>query len=237
MGRACVGLFVREGARVALVARNEARLNALERQLGKDKVVAVTADVASQADIGRVVKTTVDRFGGVHILVNSAAVLIAGTAESQSEGSWDETFNTNVRGLWLLSRAVIPHMRTAGGGSIINIASVVGLIGARNRAAYGASKGAVITLTKCMAMDLGSDRIRVNCICPGIVETDLVADFINKAPDPAVARKQRVELHPIGRFGSVADIASAALFLASDESTWVTGAALPIDGGYTAGKT
>lgn len=237
MGRACAELFVREGAKVALIARNEARLNALERELGKDNAIAVTADVASQADIDRVVRTAVERLGGIHVLVNSAAVLIAGTAETQSEGSWDETFNTNVRGLWLLSKAVIPHMRNAGGGSIINIGSVVGLIGASNRAAYGASKGAVITLTKCMAMDLGPDKIRVNCICPGIVETDLVADFINKAPDPQAARKERLSLHPAGRFGNVNDIAHAALFLASDESTWVTGAALPIDGGYTAGKT
>lgn len=236
MGRECARLFVHEGAKVALAARHEARLNSVARDLASDKAIAITADIAAQADIDRVVGTAITRFGRIDVLVNSAAVLIAGTAESQTEGSWDETFNTNVRGLWLLSRAAIPHMRAAGGGSIINIASVVGLIGASNRAAYGASKGAVLTLTKCMALDLAPDRIRVNAICPGIVETDLVADFINKAPDPEAARKQRLALHPVGRFGSVTDIANAAVFLASDDSTWITGAAIPIDGGYTAGK-
>ncbi|HYG99345.1 MAG TPA: SDR family oxidoreductase [Terriglobales bacterium] len=236
IGRACAGAFVREGAKVALVARQEERLLAAASELGQDNALAIPADVANKSDIKRVVRQTGERFGTVHVLVNSAAALIAGTADSQTEEAWDETFNTNVRGLWLLSKAVIPHMRSAGGGSIINIGSVVGLIGARNRIAYGASKGAVITLTKCMAMDLGPDKIRVNAICPGIVETDLVADFINKAPDPDAARKQRLEVHPLGRFGSVNDIASAAVFLASEESSWVTGAAIPIDGGYTAGK-
>jgi NAD(P)-dependent dehydrogenase (short-subunit alcohol dehydrogenase family) len=136
----------------------------------------------------------------------------------------------------MLSRAALPAMRQAGGGSIINLSSVVGLVGARNRVAYSASKGAVTLLTKAMALDHGAEGIRINCICPGIVETELVADFVRQAPDPEAARATRVALHAIPRFGTPEDIAGCAVYLASDESKWVTGAAFPVDGGYLAGK-
>jgi NAD(P)-dependent dehydrogenase (short-subunit alcohol dehydrogenase family) len=130
----------------------------------------------------------------------------------------------------------LPHFRNAGGGSIINVASVLGVLGGRNRAAYAASKGAVVLLTKSMAMDHGHEAIRVNCICPGIVETELVADFVRKAPDPQLARRTREALHAIPRFGQPDDIAGCAVFLAADESRWITGAVFPVDGGYLAGK-
>ncbi len=233
IGRACALAFAREGARVALAGRRSKLLTATAREIGKSALV-VPGDVGRKRDIARMVAQTVKRFGGLHILVNNAGVLIAGTAESLSEAQWDETFNVNVRGLWLLSRAALPHLRRAGGGSILNISSVLGLVGARARAAYAASKGAVTLLTKSMALDHAQEGIRVNCICPGIVETDLVADFIRKAPDPEAARRARVGLHPLGRFGHPRDIAALAVYLASDESSWVTGAALPVDGGYTA---
>src|SRR5207253_726430 len=117
----------------------------------------------------------------------------------------DATFDTNVKGVWLLVKAALPHMRKAGGGSIINISSVVGLVGAKNRVAYAASKGAVTLMTKAMALDHAHEQIRVNAICPGIVDTELVAQFINNAPDPEAARKQRIALHPLGRFGKPED--------------------------------
>jgi NAD(P)-dependent dehydrogenase (short-subunit alcohol dehydrogenase family) len=129
---------------------------------------------------------------------------------------------------------VLPHMRKAGGGSIINMSSVLGLVGARNRAAYSASKGAVTMLTKCMALDHAADKIRVNCICPAFVETELTSDFITNAPDPAAALRDRINLHPIGRLGQPQDVAGMAIYLASDESSWVTGAAFTVDGGFTA---
>jgi meso-butanediol dehydrogenase / (S,S)-butanediol dehydrogenase / diacetyl reductase len=234
IGRGCAEAFLREGAKVVAVGRREQRLEAVAQSAD---ALAVAADVSRADDVERVVCAAIETFGEVNVLVNCAATLIAGTAESLTEREWDETFDVNVRGLWMLSKAVLPHFRRAGSGSIVNVASVVGLIGARNRAAYGASKGAVITLTKCMAMDVGPDKIRVNCICPGIVETEMVAQFINKAPDPEAARRQRLELHPTGRFGTPEDIAGIAVYLASDESTWVTGSAFTVDGGYTAGKT
>jgi NAD(P)-dependent dehydrogenase (short-subunit alcohol dehydrogenase family) len=176
------------------------------------------------------VAKTISHFGGIHVLVNNAAVLLAGTAESHTDAEWEETFNINVRGVWKLSRAVLPHMRSAGGGSIINLGSVLSVVAARNRVAYATSKGAVLALTKAMALDHAAEKIRVNCICPGIVETEMVARF---GMDEA-GRRQRIAMHPIGRFGQPEDIAGTAVFLASDEAAWITGAAFPVDGGYTA---
>jgi len=135
-----------------------------------------------------------------------------------------------VRGVWQLSRAALPHMRKAGSGSIINIASVLSSLGARNRVAYAASKGAVLAMTRAIALDHAEENIRINCICPGIVETEMVAAF--NLDDNA--RQQRMAAHPMGRFGQPEDIAGLAVFLASDEARWITGAAFPADGGYSA---
>ena len=234
IGRACTELFVREGANVTLVARNKKRLEDVAAATGKDKTLVVALDVSAPHAAEAVVRQTQERFRAVDVLVNSAAVLVAGTAETQDENDWDRMFEINVRALWLLSRAVLAPMRKAGRGSIINLASVVGMNGARNRAAYAATKGAVIAFTKAMALDYAGEQIRVNALCPAIVDTDLVADFILKAPDPEAARQQRLALHPLGRFGTPSDIAQAALYLASDESNWVTGTTIPVDGGYTA---
>ena len=125
-------------------------------------------------------------------------------------------------------------MRNAGGGSIINIASTLGIVGARNRAAYAPSKGAVVLLTKSMAVDHGHENIRVNAICPSFVESELTAAVLAKAGDPAIVRRERTAAHPIGRLGQPEDIAGLAVYLASDESSWMTGAILPVDGGYLA---
>jgi NAD(P)-dependent dehydrogenase (short-subunit alcohol dehydrogenase family) len=236
IGRACAEAFVREGARVALMGRRREPLQQLARELGSATYV-LDGDVSKSADCESVVADTVTHFGALNILVNNAGVLYVGTAESHTEAEFDETYKINVKGLWLMCKASIPHLRSAGGGSIVNLSSVAGLMGIANRVAYGASKGAVTIMTKDMAADLAVDDIRVNCICPGVVETDLVADVINKAPNPELVRKARIALHPLGRFGVSEEIASCAVYLASDESSWVTGAAFPIDGGYTATKT
>ena len=233
IGRACALAFAREGAKVVLVGRTAKKLELVANQIGPQALIHA-ADVSQRTDNESAVKAAVEKFGALHVLVNNAAVLIAGTAESHTEEEWDQTFGANVKGVWLLSRAAIPEMRKAGGGSIINIGSALSLVGARNRVAYAASKGAVLLMTKSMALDHGAEQIRVNCVCPGIVETELVAKFITQAPDPAAARKQREALHPIGRFGKPEDVAELTVYLASDESRWVTGAAFPVDGGYTA---
>lgn len=233
IGRAIARAFIREGARVALVGRRKEPLESLLQEAGESALV-LAGDVSRQTDIDRILAEAVARFGGVNVLINNAGILHIGTAEQITEAQWDETFAINVRGLWLLSRAVLPGMRKAGGGSIVNVASVLGVNGARNRACYAASKGAVVLLTKCMAIDHGADNIRVNAICPSFVETDLTAEVIRKAPDPAAVRRERIGVHPIGRLGQPEDIAGLAIYLASDESAWVTGATMPVDGGYLA---
>src|SRR5262249_5188862 len=139
-----------------------------------------------------------------------------------------------LKGPYLLCRAALPLFRKAGGGSIVNVGSMLGLIGIRNRAAYCASKGGLTLLTKAMALDHAHENIRVNCICPAAVETELLAEAFSKYPDPAAEKQRRVEQIPLQRIGEPKDVAHMALFLASDDSSWVTGASFPVDGGVTA---
>jgi NAD(P)-dependent dehydrogenase (short-subunit alcohol dehydrogenase family) len=233
IGRACALALAREGAKVALVGRRKSLLEAVGNEIGRSALV-LAADVSKKNEIDTIVERTVARFGGINVLLNNAGVLYVGTAEQITEEQWDETFNVNVRGVWMLSRAVLPAMRKAGGGSIVNMSSVLGINGGRNRASYAASKGAVVLLTKSMAIDHAHEHIRVNAICPSFVETDLTAAVINQASDPKAIRAERIAVHPIGRLGQPEDIASLAIYLASDESSWVTGAVFPVDGGYLA---
>jgi NAD(P)-dependent dehydrogenase (short-subunit alcohol dehydrogenase family) len=229
IGRGIALAFAREGASVVICGRDDKKLNLAAKELGS-ACLAVPADIGNARDVRKLVSAAIEKFERVSVLVNNAGVLLAGTAESLDEDQWDRTFDTNVRGTWLISRAVLPHMRTAGGGSMINIGSVLSSLGARNRVAYAASKAAVLGMTRAMALDHAAEKIRVNCICPGIVETEMVAAF---AMDEN-ARRQRLALHPAGRFGQPEDVAGLAVYLASDESSWVTGAAFPVDGGYSA---
>jgi NAD(P)-dependent dehydrogenase (short-subunit alcohol dehydrogenase family) len=233
IGRACAIGLAREGARVVLVGRRRGPLEQVTREIG-DSAFAISADVSKTSEISRLLDQTVSHFGGLNFLLNNAGILHIGSAEQITEEQWDHTFNVNVRAVWLLSRAALPHMRNTGGGSIINVASTLGVVGAHNRAAYAASKGAVVLLAKSMAIDHGHENIRVNAICPSFVETDLTAAVIARAPDPAAVRRERTAAHPMGRLGQPEDIAGMAVYLASDESSWVTGAILPVDGGYLA---
>jgi len=233
IGRACAIALAKEGAHVALVGRRKDPIERVAREIG-DRAFAISADVSKAGEISRLLEETASRFGGLNVLVNNAGVLHVGTAEQITEEQWDHTFNLNVRSVWLLSRAVLPYMRKSGGGSIINLASVLGIVGARNRAAYAPSKGAMVQLTKCMAIDHGHENIRVNAICPSFVETELTAHLVGQVPDAAAFRRERTAAHPIGRLGRPEDIAGLAVYLASDESSWVTGAVLPVDGGYVA---
>ena len=229
IGKAIAHAFVCEGAQVVISGRDQQKLQSAAKEIGPNSV-PVACDVANPAEITSLVNATMEKFKRVDILVNNAGVLLPGTAESLSDEVWEQTFNTNVRAVWQLSRAVLPHMRAAGGGSIINMGSVLSTLGARNRVAYAASKGAVLAMTKAMALDHAAENIRVNCICPGIVETEMVAAFGMDEP----ARKQRIAMHPAGRFGQPDDIAGMAVLLASDESKWITGSAFTVDGGYSA---
>lgn len=231
IGRAIAFALAAEGAHVALLGRRMQLVQTVAREIG-DSAIAIQADVSKKSEIDLSLEETVGHFGRLTTVVNNAGVLRIGTAEQISEEQWDETFNTNVRAVWRLSTAALPYLRKAGGGSIINIASVLGLNGARNRAAYAASKGAVVLLTKCMAIDHGAENIRVNAICPGFVETELTEAVFRQAADPEAVRRERTAVHPIGRLGKPEDVAGLAVYLASDESTWTTGAVLAVDGGY-----
>lgn len=229
IGKSIAAAFVREGARVVICGRERGKLERAAAEMGQE-CVPVPADLADPKEIEKLAAATAARFQHIDILVNNAGVLLAGNADSLTDAQWQQTFDVNVRAIWLLSRAVLPHMRSAGGGSIINIGSVLSLLGARNRVAYAASKGAVLAMSRAMALDHAVEKVRVNCICPGIVETEMVAAFnLDQA-----ALRQRLAMHPMGRFGQPEDVAGLAVFLASDAAAWITGAAYPVDGGYSA---
>lgn len=229
IGKAIAAAFAGEGANVVIAGRHQAKLDDAAREIGPD-CLAIAADVSQAADVEQLINATIKKFKRLDILVNNAGILLPGTAESLTEEEFNQTFDINVRGPWLLARAVLPHMRAAGSGSIINIGSVLSTLGARNRVAYSASKGALLAMTRAMALDHAAEKIRVNCICPGIVETEMVARF---SMDES-ARQQRLAWHPLGRFGQPEDIAGLAVFLAGDESAWTTGAVFTVDGGYSA---
>lgn len=239
IGFATARLFVEEGARVALIGRDEeagqAALTALAAVAAPDRACFVHADVTRAADCERAVAETVSAFGRLDILFNNAGIILRNrTVENTTEEEWDVSMDTNCKSIFLLSRAALPHLRAAGGGCIVNTSSYMGLVGSPGLAAYAASKGAVVNLTRAMALDHARDRIRVNCICPGSVETDMIYAAWRAYGDTAEAARVWANKHPLGRIASPEEIARVVLFLASSDSSFITGAALPVDGGITA---
>lgn len=237
IGRACALAFAREGARIAAVARRREPLDALVAEIVAQgaEALAVTADVTRSDEIRDAVAAAVARFGPFQILVNSAGVPFIGTAEATTEEEWNRVLGVNLTGTFLVSRAALPAIRQAGGGSIVNLGSIYGLVARRERAAYAASKGGVTLLTKAMALDHAAENIRVNCICPALVETDLMHRIFERASDPSAARRAREAELPLGRLGRPEDVTDLAVYLASDESSWMTGEAIALDGGLAAG--
>jgi NAD(P)-dependent dehydrogenase (short-subunit alcohol dehydrogenase family) len=236
LGRAIALAFAREGANVSVAGRRPEPLEEVAREIeeGGGKALAIGCDVSNAQEATRAVAETTARFGRLTILVNNAGTLHVSTIETIPEEEWDRVMTVHVKGPFLMSRAALPELRKAGGGAIVNIGSILGLIGAKERAAYCASKGGVTMLTKAMALDHAHENIRVNCICPAIVETDLVRGLFDKAPDGDALRRARAALIPLGRMGKPEDVAEMAVFLASRESSWMTGAAIPLDGGLSA---
>ena len=236
MGRAIALAFAREGAKVAVAARRVEKLEGVVREMEAAGGVglALDCDVTRGVDAERAVRQTAEKFGSLNILVNNAGVLSVSTVEGITEQEWDRLMAANLKGPFLMSRAALPEFRKAGGGVIVNIGSVLGLVAMKNRAAYCASKGGVTMLTKAMALDHAHEGVRVNCICPSIVETELVRDLFDASAEGQAARRARVATMPLGRFGQPEDVARMAVFLASNESAWMTGVALPLDGGLTA---
>lgn len=236
IGRAIALAFAREGARVAVAGRRLEKLREVtgEVQRAGGEAMAIACDVAKSADAERAVRDTAKRFGGLQVLVNNAGTLSVSTVESISEEEWDRVITVNLKGPFLMSRAALPEFRKAGGGVIVNVGSVLGLFAMKQRAAYCASKGGVTMLTKAMALDHAHENIRVNCICPSIVETELVKDLFASSAAGEEARRTRVASLPLGRMGKPEDVAGMAVYLASEESSWLTGSAIPLDGGLSA---
>jgi NAD(P)-dependent dehydrogenase (short-subunit alcohol dehydrogenase family) len=238
IGRATALLFAREGASVVLADVNESagRAAATEITQHGGRAISEPADVTRAEDCQRVVERAVRDFGGIHILFNNAGIIRRATVVELSETDWDRVMAVNVKSIFLMSRQVIPFMAAAGGGSIINTASGWGLAGGPRAAVYCASKGAVVLLTKAMAIDHGPQNIRVNCICPGDTDTAMLrneAQQLGEADDKFLAEATK---RPLGRVGKPDEIAQAALYLASDAASFVTGTALVVDGGGLAGS-
>jgi NAD(P)-dependent dehydrogenase (short-subunit alcohol dehydrogenase family) len=221
IGRACALAFAAEGAQIALAGRRKEPLAAVTREIESSdgNALAVTCDVADCKAVEAAIARVVLHFGHLNVIVNNAGAVMVGTAEETSEEDWSRVLATNLTGTFLVSRAAIAALRKSGGGSIVNIGSYLGI---------------VARLTRARALDHAQDNIRVNCVCPAIVETEMALLSLSKARDPEAARKQRIAELPLGRFGKPEDIALMALYLASDESSWVTGTVIPIDGGQTA---
>jgi|SRR5581483_1166819 len=234
IGLATARLFTQEGARVVIVGRDADAGRAARSQLSN--AIFVQANVTRAEDCQRAVEETIRAFGQLNILFNNAGIILRNrNVEATTEAEWDATMETNVKSIFLMSRAALPHLRAAGGGAIVNTASYVGLVGFPGLAAYAASKGAVVNLTRAMALDHARDKIRVNCICPGSVETDMIHSAWRAYGDVEEAARVWAAKHPMNRIASPDEVARVVLFLASADSSFITGAAIPVDGGITAG--
>jgi meso-butanediol dehydrogenase/(S,S)-butanediol dehydrogenase/diacetyl reductase len=236
IGEAVVRLFSEEGAGVAFCGRRSAPGVALERALsGRDRnVMFVQCDASNETDVTNLMARVVDRFGALNIVVNNAGIAITGRIEDLALESWREVMESNVTSMFLVSQHAIPLLRAAGGGSIINLGSTYGMIGVPGSGAYAASKAAAISLAKTLALELASDGIRANALCPGATATPLNIEWLASQPDPQGAERDLVARHPIGRLATPLEQARAALFLASDDASYVTGHAFLADGGFTA---
>lgn len=237
IGQAAALLFAQEGAAVSVVDLDQVGGQAMAQTIleGGGRAIFVRGDVSLAADCQRAVEETVGALGGLDILLNAAGVIRRATVLETSEEEWDRVMAVNLKSVFLLSKYTIPVMAQAGGGVIINVASGWGLVGGRKAASYCASKGAVVLLTKAMALDHGEQNIRVNCICPGDTKTPMLREEAKQVGEPIEDFLLEARQRPLGRIGSPEDIAQAALYLASDESSFVTGASLVVDGGGIAG--
>ena len=233
IGRTTAILFAKEGGKVVVADQNEAGGDETVDLIRTDggQAIFTHVNVTSATDIQGMVKTTIDTYGKLNILVNNAGIAIRLPVVDLPEEDWDRSIDVNLKGIYLGSKYAIPEMIKNDGGAIVNIASIYGLVGGRTRAAYAASKGGVVNLTRSIALDYALYKIRVNCICPGFVNTPLLKNILKTQEE----YQALADLHPIGRLGEMLEIAHGVLYLASDESSFVTGIALPIDGGYTAG--
>jgi meso-butanediol dehydrogenase/(S,S)-butanediol dehydrogenase/diacetyl reductase len=232
IGRATAELFAAQDARVVLTGRRVELGQAVAAQING---LFIPADHRLAGDCQRVVEQTLAAYGRIDILFNNAGIVLTGTAETTSEQDWQDALDLNVTAVWRMSRLVVPHMRRQGGGAIVNNASDWGLVGASAAVAYCATKGAVIQITRAMALDHAAEGIRINAVCPGdtFVERWLTEGYYRSSGAVNEAEARQTDL-PLGRVAEASEIAQAVLFLASNESSFMTGATLVVDGGNTA---
>jgi len=235
IGRACCLLFASEGCKVVAVDLDPVALISVAEEVGRTgvKIQSIQADVSRAEDVERVVAAATENFSAIDILFNNAGIVPHGKIHETTESDWDRTMAVNVKSMYLMSHAVVPILLKRGGGVILNTSSATALRSVVDRAAYSASKGAVLALTKSMAIDYVRDGIRVNCLCPGTIDTPSLHQRLATFADPEEAKKQFVARQPMGRLGTAEEVAKAALFLVSDDASFVTGTAFSIDGGFT----
>lgn len=234
VGRATTVLFAREGAQVVAGSNDPARHPELEAEADglPGSIRAVEMDVTREDDAARLIQTAVDAHGRLDILVNNAGIVLHGTVADETEEQFQRVLDVNLKGVFLCSKHAVRAMRERRRGSIVNVASINGIRGNHRHAAYCASKGGVVSLTHAMALDHAPDGIRANCVCPAAIESTGMVDFaLEAAPDREAFMRDLTAKHPLGRIATLDDVAYAILYLASDEASFLTGVALPIDGG------
>ena len=239
IGRETALRFAEEGAAVVCADRDLEGAGAVREAITAQggAALALGVDITEERAVARLVDDALAARGRIDILVNNAGVTILGGVAELSEAAWRREIDVNLSGAWRVSKALWPHLAAAGGGAILSTASIAGVVAAPQDAAYVASKAGLIMLTRCMALDGAGAGIRANCVCPGFVDTPMFDGFLDQQPDPAAARAHAARRTPLGRIGAPRDIADGFVYLASDEAAWITGTALVIDGGLTAGLT
>jgi NAD(P)-dependent dehydrogenase (short-subunit alcohol dehydrogenase family) len=233
IGKAAAECLAREGAAVMIVDIQEesGHNTAAELDSKYGRVAFFRADIARADDDRQAVEEAVRRFGSIEILVNNAGIQTFGGPVDTTEDVWDRTMNSNLKGHWLMSKFAIPHMLKGGKGTIVNVSSVQGLAAQANVVAYVTSKHAMIGLTRAMAVDLAREGIRVNCVCPGTVDTPMIRWIIEQDQEPQRLEKVLNNMHPIGRIGNPREIGEVILFLASGRASFMTGSIVTVDGG------
>ncbi|MGQ4286907.1 glucose 1-dehydrogenase [Bacillus thuringiensis] len=228
--------FLELGAKVVIADINEYNGEQVISNINNDNLHFVHTDITKESDCEKLIATTLEHFGDLHVFINNAGIEIGGAIHEMSLSDWNKLMNVNLNGVFLGSKHALKYMVTKERGTIINTCSVSGLVAWPDIAAYNASKGGVLQLTKSLAIDYAKYNIRVNCVCPGIIDTPLNEKSfeLNHTDDLEIVRKQKEKLSPLGRLGTAKEIANTMTFLASDSASYITGSALTVDGGYTA---